>query len=261
MVDRLVHSPANRKRISVVEDRFGSSGQPLAVPGRVLVGEGVLTKLCRKKTKPRMFFLFNDILVYGNIVIHKKKYNKQHILPLEDVKLKSVDDDGVMKNAWKIISATKSFMVSAATATEKSEWMAHINKCIQDLLTKSGKKPATDLSPVWVPDSEAPVCMSCHKNKFTAINRRHHCRKCGYVICSSCSTKRYLLPQIASRPIRVCDTCYNTLSAGQTGEDAGRSYQDRDSSGEDDDDDDDEEDDSQKTEEEVHPTFYEDNYR
>lgn len=47
--------------------------QPLAVPGRVLVGEGVLTKMCRKKPKPRQFFLFNDILVYGNIVMNKKK--------------------------------------------------------------------------------------------------------------------------------------------------------------------------------------------
>lgn len=47
--------------------------QPLAVPGRVLVGEGVLTKMCRKKPKARQFFLFNDILVYGNIVINKKK--------------------------------------------------------------------------------------------------------------------------------------------------------------------------------------------
>ena len=43
------------------------------VQGRVLVGEGVLTKLCQEKPKPRQFFLFNDILVYGNIVINKKK--------------------------------------------------------------------------------------------------------------------------------------------------------------------------------------------
>ena len=48
------------------------------VPGRVLVGEGVLTKLCRKKPKPRQFFLFNDILVYGNIVINKKKVSSNN---------------------------------------------------------------------------------------------------------------------------------------------------------------------------------------
>ena len=52
---------------------FSTTFQPLAVPGRVLVGEGVLTKMCRKKPKPRQFFLFNDALVYGNIVINKKK--------------------------------------------------------------------------------------------------------------------------------------------------------------------------------------------
>lgn len=49
--------------------------QPLGIPGRVLVGEGVLTKMCRKKPKARQFFLFNDTLVYGNIVISKKKVN------------------------------------------------------------------------------------------------------------------------------------------------------------------------------------------
>lgn len=66
----------------------------MAEQGRVLVGEGVLTKMCRKKPKARQFFLFNDILVYGNIVINKKKYNKQHVIPLEEVKLESLKDEG-----------------------------------------------------------------------------------------------------------------------------------------------------------------------
>lgn len=42
-----------------------------------------------------------------------------------------------LKNGWQIISAKKSFAVYAATRTEKAEWMAHINKCIQDLRAKS----------------------------------------------------------------------------------------------------------------------------
>lgn len=76
----------------MVESCFGSSGEQLLIPGRVLVGEGVLTKMCRKRPKPRQFFLFNDILVYGNIIIGKKKYNKQHIIPLEEVQLQGLDD-------------------------------------------------------------------------------------------------------------------------------------------------------------------------
>lgn len=212
MVDRLVNSEANARRIAMVESCFGSSGQPLGVPGRVLVGEGVLTKMCRKKPKARQFFLFNDILVYGNIVINKKKYNKQHIIPLEEVKLESLEDDGQFRNGWLIRTASKSFAVYAATSTEKQEWMAHINKCIEDLLRKSGKKAVEVHAAVWVPDSEAAVCMHCKKNQFTVLNRRHHCRKCGAVVCGPCSNKRFLLPNQSSKPLRVCLTCYDSLS-------------------------------------------------
>lgn len=76
--------------------------QSLWVPGRVLVGEGVLTKMCRKKKKARQFFLFNDILVYGNIIINKKKYNKQHIIPLEEVKLENDLEESkyIFNNIW-----------------------------------------------------------------------------------------------------------------------------------------------------------------
>ena len=77
-----VNSEANSRRIALVESCFGTSGQPLAVPGRVLVGEGVLNKMCRKKSKPRQIFLFNDILVYGNIVIAKKKVNISLVDPI-----------------------------------------------------------------------------------------------------------------------------------------------------------------------------------
>ncbi|XP_063241107.1 pleckstrin homology domain-containing family F member 2 [Bacillus rossius redtenbacheri] len=212
MVDRLVNSEANARRITMVENCFGSSGQPLAVPGRVLVGEGVLTKMCRKKPKARQFFLFNDILVYGNIIINKKKYNKQHIIPLEEVKLESLEDDGQFRNGWLIRTASKSFAVYAATSTEKEEWMAHINKCIEDLLRKSGKKAVEVHAAVWVPDSEAAVCMHCKKTQFTVLNRRHHCRKCGAVVCGPCSSKRFLLPSQSSKPLRVCLNCYDTLS-------------------------------------------------
>nr|CAG4644371.1 EOG090X0FI9 [Lepidurus arcticus] len=196
----------------MVESCFGSSGQPLSVPGRVLVGEGVLTKMCRKKPKARQFFLFNDILVYGNIVINKKKYNKQHVIPLEEVKLQSLEDDGPYRNGWLICTASKSFAVYAATATEKAEWMAHINKCVEDLLRKSGKKPIDEHAAVWVPDAEATVCMHCKRTQFTVINRRHHCRKCGVVVCGPCSSKKFMLPGQSSKPLRVCNACYAFLS-------------------------------------------------
>uniref|UniRef100_A0A0P4VSQ0 FYVE-type domain-containing protein n=1 Tax=Scylla olivacea TaxID=85551 RepID=A0A0P4VSQ0_SCYOL len=216
MVDRLVNSEANARRIAMVESCFGTSGQPLNEQGRVLVGEGVLTKMCRKKPKPRQFFLFNDILVYGNIVLNKKKYNKQHLIPLEEVQLSSLEDDGQFRNGWLIKTPTKSFAVYAATATEKSEWMAHINKCVSDLLRKSGKKAAETHAAVWVPDGDTNICMHCKKSQFTLINRRHHCRKCGKVVCGPCSSKKVILQHQSSKPLRVCLSCHDEISSAQT---------------------------------------------
>jgi len=223
-IANLASSEANEKRIAFCEQCFGNAGIPLKQRGRVLVGEGVLTKMCRKKPKSRQFFLFNDILVYGNIIINKKKFNKQHIIELEDVKVHSAPDNGGFKNGFVIISPKKSFTVYAATATESSEWQKHITKCVQDCQIRRGRRAGAaaaaaeggsglaEDSPVWVPDHDASVCMHCKKTEFSLVNRRHHCRKCGHVICSSCSSKRFLLPAQASRPLRVCLTCYNKLS-------------------------------------------------
>eukprot|EP00095_Tigriopus_kingsejongensis_P007541 maker-scaffold104_size368486-snap-gene-2.30 protein:Tk07541 transcript:maker-scaffold104_size368486-snap-gene-2.30-mRNA-1 annotation:"fyve finger containing protein" len=212
MVDRLVNSEANARRITLVESCFGSAGQPLAVRGRVLVGEGVLTKACRKKLKPRQFYLFNDILIYGNIIINKKKYNKQNIIPLEEVKLQSLEDEGQFRNGWLICTKHKSFAVYAATASEKKEWMAHIEKCVKDLLAKSGKKASNEHAAVWVPDAEAPVCMLCKRSQFSLVNRRHHCRKCGAVVCGACSARKATLPNQSTKPLRVCDCCFEELN-------------------------------------------------
>ena len=49
--------------------------------------------MCRKGPKPRQFFLFNDIIVYGKILVRKKMYIKQNIIPLEKVVLEDFPDD------------------------------------------------------------------------------------------------------------------------------------------------------------------------
>lgn len=212
MVDQLYNSMANNRRIALVESCFGNSGQPLNVDGRVLVGQGVLQKSCRKALKNRRFFLFNDILVYGNIIVDMKRYSKQHIIPLEEVKLEILPDEGDRKNGWLVCARGKSFAVYAATPGERKEWMHHTERCIRDRLASSGKQAASDHAAVWVPDTDAPKCMGC-SSKFTVINRRHHCRKCGAVVCGSCSSKKYLLPAQSKKPLRVCDSCFQTLSA------------------------------------------------
>ncbi|XP_031810266.1 pleckstrin homology domain-containing family F member 1 isoform X1 [Sarcophilus harrisii] len=213
MVDHLVNTEINSQRIAAVENCFGASGQPLALPGRVLLGEGILTKECRKKAKPRIFFLFNDILVYGSIVINKRKYSSQHIIPLEEVTLETLPNTWQAKNRWMIKTSKKSFVVSAASVSEREEWIRHIEECVRRQLRATGRPPTTEHAAPWIPDKATDICMRCTQTKFSALTRRHHCRKCGFVVCGDCSRERFLMPRLSSKPLRVCALCYRELAA------------------------------------------------
>lgn len=57
----------------------------------------------------------------------------------------------------------------------------------------------------WIEDNEAQVCMICQK-EFTLFNRRHHCRRCGRVLCDKCAPKSYYAEQNGQdRLCLVCD--------------------------------------------------------
>uniref|UniRef100_A0A1B6D072 Lateral signaling target protein 2 homolog n=1 Tax=Clastoptera arizonana TaxID=38151 RepID=A0A1B6D072_9HEMI len=67
---------------------------------------------------------------------------------------------------------------------------------------------STEPAPLWLPDESTPVCMSCH-TVFTVIRRRHHCRNCGKVFCSRCSSNSVPLPRYGHmKPVRVCNHCF-----------------------------------------------------
>ncbi|KIW30769.1 uncharacterized protein PV07_02471 [Cladophialophora immunda] len=68
--------------------------------------------------------------------------------------------------------------------------------------TPRGNRPSRSSSgnsrqyvvPRWQPDSEVNGCPIC-KRPFTWVFRRHHCRKCGRVVCNDCSPHRITIPR------------------------------------------------------------------
>lgn len=61
----------------------------------------------------------------------------------------------------------------------------------------------------WVRDQDAIYCMCCKRSRFTMLTRRHHCRRCGRVVCHVCSTQRMQIPHMyVDVPVRVCIDCY-----------------------------------------------------
>lgn len=81
----------------------------------------------------------------------------------------------------------------------------------------------------WDSNKSSSHCSICNKHFGRILQRRHHCRYCGRLVCASCSNNRATLPNsIASSSgntsssnkdkdgkddsVRVCDPCYRVLS-------------------------------------------------
>lgn len=61
----------------------------------------------------------------------------------------------------------------------------------------------------WLEDEAADNCMQC-QHEFSFFNRKHHCRKCGGLFCSSCASNWLALPQhmIILPPYALADASY-----------------------------------------------------
>ncbi|XP_041826450.1 pleckstrin homology domain-containing family F member 1-like [Melanotaenia boesemani] len=211
-MDQLSFEKENHKRIQEVQNAFGSLGAPLDSPDRILVGEGCLMKQGRKGWEPKMFFLFNDILVYGSILLKGRWYKNQKIIPLETIKLEDMEDSEYFKHQWLICTPRKSFFVSAMSYEEKQGWMKHIDSCQRKLLQAGSYQPSSSFAVSWIPDQAAQKCMRCFV-KFSNTSRRHHCRKCGFVVCHQCSKLKGVIDHIhPTKQLRICKRCHQLTS-------------------------------------------------
>lgn len=186
------------EKLRKIQNQMSSPPDGLVIPSRYLVKEGQLIKLCKKKDKPRAIYLFNDSLLYATFMGDQidNDNNKTLLLPkLYPLKGSVCRQQGSLEIV--IQTNTKSFVLRAQNETSRDEWYLAITKVIEDLKDDAMARAndATKAAPVWVQDKQANECPYCHA-EFTFINRRHHCRQCGKVVCNKCSTGREVLTNI-----------------------------------------------------------------
>merc|ERR1711871_134859 len=139
--------------------------------------EGTLRKVCRKKNKALQFWLFSDLLIYGTPMSNGLFSFNRAI----DLTVTNVEEREDIANSFKIQSKEKSFVVIAATKSERKNWVTSIKEAMLKL-GNTGVS-ADDVAPVWVPDKDSSTCSIC-KSSFNLFKRRHHCRNCGIVVCA-----------------------------------------------------------------------------
>ncbi|KAJ1816990.1 hypothetical protein LPJ75_001848 [Coemansia sp. RSA 2598] len=225
--------------LSIIEiQRTLGLKEPLLVPGRRLVKTGTLTKICRKSHQQRHFYLFSDMLLYSSHQTPLGEDQSGHRrVPLEDCKVMDIPDAHDCRNQFTIISREKSFIVYAASASEKREWMDALMRAITEqrearetlqmdssLKRRIARARRSTMmqfprvaenfdAPVWDPDESTERCYICFRD-FSLFVRKHHCRACGKIVCNSCSRKNIMFvaqDSTEAKEGRGCDQCIARL--------------------------------------------------
>lgn len=203
-INSAMRESQNRQDILNIQKLFGKDVD-LVTPSRKFIMKGILTKRCRSTDKDFTFFLFNDLLMYAHgggltqYVMHRMiDINKAF-------EVKDLPDTAEEKNMIEILNSQKSFVVYAPDLANKQQWLNAMVTCINEMRSKRLLTMDGDVESAasWRPDKSSSCCTICLQ-EFSLLNRRHHCRKCGILVCDDCSKGRALIRSVKSR---VCDRC------------------------------------------------------
>ncbi|KAF6082163.1 myotubularin related protein 3 [Phyllostomus discolor] len=104
--------------------------------------------------------------------------------------------------------------VTSIPDSESNLDQSSLSRCSTEIFSEASweqvDKQDTEMTR-WLPDHLAAHCYACD-SAFWLASRKHHCRNCGNVFCSSCCNQKVPVPsQQLFEPSRVCKSCYSSL--------------------------------------------------
>ncbi|XP_008071637.1 FERM, RhoGEF and pleckstrin domain-containing protein 1 [Carlito syrichta] len=127
----------------------------LVIPGREFIRLGSLSKLSGKGLQQRMFFLFNDVLLYTSRGLTASNQFKVHgQLPLYGMTIEESEDEWGVPHCLTLRGPRQSIVVAASSRSEMEKWVEDIQMAI-DLAEKSSS-PAPELLAGSPPDNKSP---------------------------------------------------------------------------------------------------------
>lgn len=172
--------------------------------GRRLFASVTGKKFSRKTLDPRSLHILSD----GLLITQGNKFKR--FIPLGEYEIKDVVDQPPFVNSVDMLNKSKSFRVNLDSTSMKINALRGFDDARSLFKQKWDSHPF--FAPVWIPDEMVENCMLC-QSKFTFLNRRHHCRKCGKCICTSCGKHKIAIEADDGKPKLVCDKCYEESGA------------------------------------------------
>ncbi|KAM9710069.1 FERM, ARHGEF and pleckstrin domain-containing protein 1 [Menidia menidia] len=131
-----------QKLLELKKDLLGIDN--LVVPGREFIRLGCLSKLSGKGLQQRMFFLFNDVILYTSRGMTPTNQFKVHgQLPLRGMTIRESEDEWGVPHAFTLVGQGQSVVVASSSATEMKKWMEDIKMAIEMATTSNG--PSSDV--------------------------------------------------------------------------------------------------------------------
>ncbi|KAI8611666.1 Dbl homology domain-containing protein [Chytriomyces sp. MP71] len=221
-INERIHQHERFQQLLAVQRSISGFNEVLLVPGRSLVFSGAVTKVCRRSDQVRHLFVFSDILIYTMPVTamwsDQTSYVFHRKIDLEHCTVRLVTDTATVQHAFQIISPEKSFAAYTGSLAETMDCVGKISRAIDALkVARNSLRIDPDSSadvvsyqaPVWLPNKFTQCCMICAV-PFTLLTRKHHCRKCGNIVCNACSRNTFVIRGAKARPdapARACDAC------------------------------------------------------
>ncbi|KAM4557930.1 FERM, ARHGEF and pleckstrin domain-containing protein 1 [Odontesthes bonariensis] len=126
-----------QKLLELKKDLLGVDN--LVVPGREFIRLGCLSKLSGKGLQQRMFFLFNDVILYTSRGMTPTNQFKVHgHLPLCGMTIRESEDEWGVPHAFTLVGQGQSVVVAASSLTEMEKWMEDIKMAIEMAKTSNG---------------------------------------------------------------------------------------------------------------------------
>ncbi|XP_007904481.2 FERM, ARHGEF and pleckstrin domain-containing protein 1 isoform X1 [Callorhinchus milii] len=131
-----------QKLVELKRDLIGNDN--LVIPGREFIRQGCLSKLSVKGLQQRMFFLFNDILLYTSRGLTTSNQFKVHgQISLYGMTIEESEDEWSVPHCFTLSGHRQSIVVAASTRVEMDKWIEDLQMAID--LAQQCNGTATEL--------------------------------------------------------------------------------------------------------------------
>ena len=235
--DTKISRARNQNKIIRLGKKFtdASSGRQVdfSAPSRLFLREGPIQISDITGFKNRYFVLFNDLLVCGKAVGSWGSENYRYEWDTEVVEASKCS----IRTDLRITGTRKSVILRADTEVNRDQWLAVLQDSCKNHVSRQRSRPTLPISPakiysspdlasptkaplevapLMLPDDAASDCFICSAS-FGILSRRHHCRKCGHIVCSACSQHKLKLVRIYllfSSSLLILSNANNKITTG-----------------------------------------------